>query len=112
MYIPSNLHLSYFATRYKLGPDGGLRFVLATMSVLAGGVVTKHKYIHDRAPLRSAKHDFVALRMHHVVFSCIVAGAGRNAAQEVIDRAHTVTELREIKHAYRQKIEPQKGIDY
>jgi cob(I)alamin adenosyltransferase len=37
---------------------------------------------------------------------------GRDAAQEVIDRAHTVTEFKEIKHAYRQDIEPQKGIDY
>jgi len=37
---------------------------------------------------------------------------GRNAPQEVIAKAHTVTEMKEIKHAYRQGIEPQKGIDY
>ena len=37
---------------------------------------------------------------------------GRDAHPEVIKRAHTVTEMREIKHAYRQGIEPQKGIDY
>jgi cob(I)alamin adenosyltransferase len=37
---------------------------------------------------------------------------GRDAHQEVIERAHTVTEMKEIKHAYRQGIEPQKGIDY
>jgi len=37
---------------------------------------------------------------------------GRDAHPEVIARAHTVSELKEIKHAYRQKIEPQKGIDY
>jgi cob(I)alamin adenosyltransferase len=37
---------------------------------------------------------------------------GRDAHQEVVDRAHTVTEMREIKHAYREGIEPQKGIDY
>jgi cob(I)alamin adenosyltransferase len=37
---------------------------------------------------------------------------GRDAHPEVIKRAHTVTEMKEIKHAYRQKIEPQKGIDY
>ncbi len=37
---------------------------------------------------------------------------GRDAHPEVIRRAHTVTEMREIKHAYRQGIEPQKGIDY
>lgn len=37
---------------------------------------------------------------------------GRDAPPEIIERAHTVSEVREIKHAYRQKIEPQKGIDY
>jgi cob(I)alamin adenosyltransferase len=37
---------------------------------------------------------------------------GRDAHPEVIEKAHTVTEMREIKHAYRQGIEPQKGIDY
>ena len=37
---------------------------------------------------------------------------GRDAHPEVIARAHTVSEVTEIKHAYRQEIEPQKGIDY
>jgi cob(I)alamin adenosyltransferase len=37
---------------------------------------------------------------------------GRDAHPEVIERAHTVSEVKEIKHAYRQMIEPQKGIDY
>lgn len=37
---------------------------------------------------------------------------GRHAHPEIKKRAHTVTEMREIKHAYRQGIEPQKGIDY
>ena len=37
---------------------------------------------------------------------------GRNARPEIIERAHTVTEMKEIKHAYRQGIEPQKGIDF
>lgn len=37
---------------------------------------------------------------------------GRDAPPEVIERAHTVSEVKEIKHAYRQRIEPQKGIDY
>jgi cob(I)alamin adenosyltransferase len=37
---------------------------------------------------------------------------GRDALPEVVERAHTVSEVREVKHAYRQKIEPQKGIDY
>jgi cob(I)alamin adenosyltransferase len=37
---------------------------------------------------------------------------GRNAHPEVIKRSHIVTEMKEIKHAYRQGIGPQKGIDY
>jgi cob(I)alamin adenosyltransferase len=37
---------------------------------------------------------------------------GRDAHPDVIARADTVTEMKEIKHAYRQGIEPQKGIDY
>lgn len=37
---------------------------------------------------------------------------GRDAHPEVIKRAHTVTEMKEIKHAHRDGIEPQKGIDY
>ena len=37
---------------------------------------------------------------------------GRDAHPEVIDRANTVSEVKEIKHAYREEIEPQKGIDY
>ncbi|MFZ3135810.1 MAG: cob(I)yrinic acid a,c-diamide adenosyltransferase [Thermodesulfovibrionales bacterium] len=37
---------------------------------------------------------------------------GRDAHSEIIKRAHTVTEMKEIKHAYRQGIKPQKGIDY
>ena len=37
---------------------------------------------------------------------------GRDAHPDVIARAHTVSEVHEVKHAYRQEIEPQKGIDY
>jgi len=37
---------------------------------------------------------------------------GRDAPTELIKRAHTVTEMKEVKHAYYQGIEPQKGIDY
>ncbi len=37
---------------------------------------------------------------------------GRNAHPQVIDLADTVSEVREIKHAYRKGIEPQPGIDY
>ena len=37
---------------------------------------------------------------------------GRDAHPEVIDLADTVSEIKEIKHAYRKGIEPQAGIDY
>ncbi|HTY24743.1 MAG TPA: cob(I)yrinic acid a,c-diamide adenosyltransferase [Desulfomonilaceae bacterium] len=37
---------------------------------------------------------------------------GRDAHPEVIARANTVSEVQEIKHAYREGIEPQKGVDY
>ena len=37
---------------------------------------------------------------------------GRNAHPQVIERADTVSEIVEVKHAYRQGIEPQPGIDY
>ena len=37
---------------------------------------------------------------------------GRDAHPDVIDRADTVSEVGEIKHAYRKDIEPQPGIDY
>jgi len=37
---------------------------------------------------------------------------GRDAHPEVIALANTVSEVHEIKHAYREGIEPQPGIDY
>ncbi|MGW8311754.1 MAG: cob(I)yrinic acid a,c-diamide adenosyltransferase [Desulfuromonadales bacterium] len=37
---------------------------------------------------------------------------GRNAHPDLVELADTVSEVCEIKHAYRKKIEPQPGIDY
>jgi cob(I)alamin adenosyltransferase len=37
---------------------------------------------------------------------------GRDAHPSLIDLADTVSEVREIKHAYRKDIEPQPGIDF
>ena len=37
---------------------------------------------------------------------------GRDADPQIIELADTVSEIKEIKHAYRQGIEPQPGIDY
>ncbi len=42
----------------------------------------------------------------HLVFT------GRDAHPQIIERADTVSEVREIKHAYQKDIEPQPGIDY
>jgi cob(I)alamin adenosyltransferase len=44
-------------------------------------------------------------RMHLVL-------TGRDAHPQVVERADTVSEVKEIKHAYRKGIEPQPGIDY
>jgi cob(I)alamin adenosyltransferase len=37
---------------------------------------------------------------------------GRDAHPEVVEQADTVSEILEVKHAYRKDIEPQPGIDY
>lgn len=37
---------------------------------------------------------------------------GRNAPDAIIDRADVVTEMREIKHPWQQKMPAQEGIDY
>lgn len=37
---------------------------------------------------------------------------GRDAPQEIIDKADLVTEMREIKHPYKQGIKAQKGIEF
>jgi len=37
---------------------------------------------------------------------------GRDAHPEIIDRADTASEVREVKHAYRKGIEPQPGVDF
>lgn len=37
---------------------------------------------------------------------------GRNAPAEIVEIAHLVTEMREIKHPYAQGIQAQKGVEY
>ena len=37
---------------------------------------------------------------------------GRDAHPRIVERADTVSEVREIKHAFRKDIEPQKGVDF
>jgi len=45
-------------------------------------------------------------RLMHLILT------GRDAPPELIERADTVSEVVEIKHAFRKDIEPQPGIDY
>ena len=52
--------------------------------------------------------DAIRARPEHVN----VVITGRDAAPELIEVADTVTEMREIKHAYRQGIRAKRGIDY
>ncbi|MDX2380221.1 MAG: cob(I)yrinic acid a,c-diamide adenosyltransferase [Acidimicrobiia bacterium] len=58
----------------------------------------------DAADIATAIRD----RPEHVN----VVITGRDAAPELIDIADTVTEMREIKHAYQQGIRAKRGIDY
>jgi cob(I)alamin adenosyltransferase len=37
---------------------------------------------------------------------------GRDAHPQVVEKADTVSEILEVKHAYQKGIEPQPGIDY
>ncbi|ATW28354.1 cob(I)yrinic acid a,c-diamide adenosyltransferase [Candidatus Formimonas warabiya] len=37
---------------------------------------------------------------------------GRNAPEEILERAHLVTEMKEIKHPFHQGINSRKGIEY
>ncbi len=52
--------------------------------------------------------EILALRPEHMH----IILTGRDAHPELIDLADTVSEVREIKHAYRKDIEPQPGIDF
>ena len=52
--------------------------------------------------------EIVSLRPDHMH----LVMTGRDAHPDLIALADTVSEVQEIKHAYRQDIEPQPGIDY
>ncbi len=55
--------------------------------------------------------DVVSVIQHRPELVNIIL-TGRDMAPEVIDIADTVTEMRQIKHAFEQKIVAKKGIDY
>jgi cob(I)alamin adenosyltransferase len=77
------------------------RYDLVILDEINNALNLKLVGLHQVTNLIDRKPPFV-----HLVLT------GRHAHQEVIRRAHTVSEVKEIKHAYRQDIEPQKGIDY
>lgn len=52
--------------------------------------------------------ETIARRPTHVNIVC----TGRNAAASLIDVADTVSEVAEVKHAYKAGIRAKKGIDY
>jgi cob(I)alamin adenosyltransferase len=66
-------------------------------------IVLKYDYL----PLTEVLAELKAKRpMLHVVIT------GRNAKDELIELADLVTEMKLIKHPYRQGIKPQRGIEY
>lgn len=52
--------------------------------------------------------EILSLRPYHMH----IILTGRDAHPDLIDLADTVSEVQEIKHAYRKEIEPQPGIDF
>lgn len=66
-------------------------------------IVLKYDYL----PLEEVLAELRGKRdMLHVVIT------GRNAKQELIDLADLVTEMKLIKHPYREGVKPQKGIEF
>jgi cob(I)alamin adenosyltransferase len=62
---------------------------------------------YDYLPLGEVLDELKSKRpMLHVVIT------GRNAKDELIELADLVTEMKLVKHPYRQGIKPQKGIEY
>jgi len=71
------------------------------------------------AIVAAGNHDLVILPTDEVVAAIVnrprhvnLVITGRDAAQALIDVADTVTEMREVKHAYQAGITAKRGIDY
>jgi cob(I)alamin adenosyltransferase len=65
-------------------------------------IVLKHKYLAVAEVIQQLQQR---PEMQHVVIT------GRAAPQELIDYADTVSEIRDIKHAFRAGIKAQKGVE-
>jgi len=88
-------------------------WTLASQKILSGEydliILDELNYVLGYAylPVEDVIRCFQSRPAHvHVVVT------GRNAPEEVISIADCVTEMREIKHPYRNGIPAQKGIDY
>jgi cob(I)alamin adenosyltransferase len=68
--------------------------------------------INNALHLKLLDHEQVIDLLQHKPPLLHLVLTGRDAHPDVIALADTVSEVREIKHAYRQHIEPQPGIDY
>ena len=66
-------------------------------------VVLKYDYLPLEEVLEALRRK--PERLHVVI-------TGRNAQEKLIDLADLVTEMKLVKHPYRQGIKPQKGIEY
>lgn len=68
--------------------------------------------INNALHLKLVDLDQVLEILHHKPALLHLILTGRDAHPQIIELADTVSEVREIKHAYRKDIEPQPGIDY
>ncbi|MCG8564547.1 MAG: cob(I)yrinic acid a,c-diamide adenosyltransferase [Desulfobacterales bacterium] len=68
--------------------------------------------LNNALSLKLVDHDQVMEIMDLKPQNIHMIITGRDAHPDVVERADTVSEVREIKHAYQKKIEPQPGIDY
>jgi cob(I)alamin adenosyltransferase len=68
--------------------------------------------INNALHLKLVDLDQVLQIIEQKPFQMHLVLTGRNAHPQVIELADTVSEIIEVKHAYRKGIEPQPGIDY
>ena len=94
----SNAQYALTLVREKMASDG---FDLIILDEINNALALKLVDLEQVLAILDARPDHL-----HLILT------GRDAHPDVLDRAHTASEVREIKHAYREGIEPQPGIDY
>lgn len=101
----------YSLKEHRIKAQEGIRLVQEKMSSGRYDIMILdeiHNAIHLNLVDLSQVVTLIDERPPHVH----VIMTGRDAHPEIIRRAHTVTEMKEIKHAFRGGIEPQQGIDF